>query len=307
MSPSPNALDQITSWLDQYPIVLFMKGTPQAPRCGFSATAAGILNELIPSYFSVDVLADEDIRAGIKAYGKWPTIPQLYVRNELIGGSDIIQALYESAELHELLGVAKPDRTPPAITISDPAARAIRTSLADADGVDLHLTIDARYKTEFQLRESRGSEICTIANGITIRMDAHSAQRAQGLVIDWVDTAQGSGLAVSNPNAPPPVRPLTVKELQQRQTAGDITIIDVRSADERQRAPFAGAHVFEEASYARLLALPKTQALAFLCHHGNASRDAAEHFREHGFRVLFNIDGGIDAWSRDIDPAIPRY
>ena len=74
------------------------------PRCGFSAAAAGVLNELLPEYASVDVLEDPEIREGIKAYGNWPTIPQLYVKGEFVGGSDIMMEMFESGELQELLG-----------------------------------------------------------------------------------------------------------------------------------------------------------------------------------------------------------
>jgi monothiol glutaredoxin len=72
-------------------------------------------------------------------------------------------------------------------------------------------------------------------------------------------------------------------------------------------APFPGAEVLDADSHARLAALDKDTPIAFLCHHGNSSRQAAEHFREHGFRDLYNVTGGIDAWSRAIDPSIPRY
>ena len=145
---------RIESLLQQHPVVLFMKGSPQAPRCGFSAAAAGVLNELLPEYASVDVLEDAEIREGIKAYGTWPTIPQLYVKGELIGGADIVQSMYNSGELQKLFGLPEPDRTPPSITISDAAAEAIRAALADA-GPDtaLQLAIDPRFQAQFQLAE----------------------------------------------------------------------------------------------------------------------------------------------------------
>jgi monothiol glutaredoxin len=85
-------------------VVLFMKGSPQFPMCGFSARAAAILNELGATFHSVDVLQDADIRQGIKEYGNWPTIPQLYINKELVGGSDIMMEMYESGELKDLLG-----------------------------------------------------------------------------------------------------------------------------------------------------------------------------------------------------------
>lgn len=84
------------------PAVLFMKGTPSFPQCGFSARAVAILNELQMDFHSVNVLENNDIRQGIKEYSNWPTIPQFYYKKELIGGSDILMEMYESGELEEL-------------------------------------------------------------------------------------------------------------------------------------------------------------------------------------------------------------
>ena len=84
-------------------VVLYMKGNPKFPQCGFSNMATQILDACNAKYVSVDVLADQDIREGIKHYANWPTIPQLYVKGEFIGGSDIMRAMYESGELQTLL------------------------------------------------------------------------------------------------------------------------------------------------------------------------------------------------------------
>ena len=84
-------------------IVLFMKGTPLFPQCGFSSRAIAILEHLGAPYETVDVLADQDIRQGIKAYSDWPTIPQLYVKGEFVGGSDIMMEMFESGELKQLV------------------------------------------------------------------------------------------------------------------------------------------------------------------------------------------------------------
>ena len=307
MSLTSETRSRIQDILQQNRVVLFMKGTRHAPRCGFSAGTVGILNGLIDDYASVDVLADPEIREGIKVYGNWPTIPQLYVDGELVGGADIVAGMANSGELHELFGLPKPDRTPPTITITDAAAEAMRSGLADADGADLHLSIDPRFQAQFFLREADGTEIRAESNGIAILLDAVSAQRARGITIDWVDTVQGSGLAITNPNAPAAVQSLDVHGLKARIAAGDITVIDVRPAPDRQYAPFAGAEILDEETVTRLSALPKDRPLAFLCHHGNSSRGAAEHFRGLGFRQVFNVEGGIDAWSREIDSAVPRY
>lgn len=91
-------------------VVLFMKGTPLFPQCGFSSRAVAILDHLGVAYESVDVLQDMEIRAGIKDYSDWPTIPQLYVKGEFLGGSDIMMEMYEAGELQEMVesqGLAK--------------------------------------------------------------------------------------------------------------------------------------------------------------------------------------------------------
>lgn len=86
------------------PVVLYMKGTPQFPQCGFSGVAAQILKACgITSYLAVDVLADPEIREGIKTYANWPTIPQLYIKGEFVGGADIMREMYQSGELQKLL------------------------------------------------------------------------------------------------------------------------------------------------------------------------------------------------------------
>ncbi|SMC62836.1 Grx4 family monothiol glutaredoxin [Novosphingobium sp. B1] len=84
-------------------VVLFMKGTPLFPQCGFSSKAVAILEHLGVEYASVDVLQDMEIRSGIKAYSDWPTIPQLYVKGEFVGGSDIMMEMFQDGELQQLM------------------------------------------------------------------------------------------------------------------------------------------------------------------------------------------------------------
>jgi monothiol glutaredoxin len=307
MSDLAATRSRIETLLSQHPIVLFMKGTRHAPRCGFSAATTERLNELLDDYVTVDVLADEAIRQGIKEYGNWPTIPQLYVRGELVGGADIVQTMYDSGELHRLLGASEPDRTPPTISISDEAAGAIRSALVEADGMKLFLVIDANFQPQFQLREANGHEVSAHSNGIDVCFDLASAQRARGAAIGWAETAHGAGLSISLPAAPSAVRSMSVAELAQRLDAGTITAIDVRPAVDRAFAPFPRAEALDAGSQQRLFALDKGTPLAFICHHGNSSRGAADHFRSLGFRDVHNVEGGIDAWSVEIDPSVPRY
>ena len=93
----------IQNTVDANPVVLFMKGTPDMPQCGFSSRVAGVLNYMGVDYADVNVLADDDIRQGIKDYSDWPTIPQLYVKGEFVGGCDIITEMTLSGELDTLL------------------------------------------------------------------------------------------------------------------------------------------------------------------------------------------------------------
>lgn len=298
---------RIESLLHSHKVVLFMKGNRNAPRCGFSATASGILSELVDEFQTVDVLADEAMRQGIKEYGNWPTIPQLYVDGELIGGSDIISGMYNSGELHELLGRSPPDRSPPSIEISPAAAAAIAGGIAEEPGMALHLRIDGRWQAEFMLKPAQGHEIRAESAGISVLMDLASAQRAQGMRVDWVDDVQGSGLAVTLPLAPAAVQPLSVEALAERLRAGSIEVLDVRPEADRRRVPFTSARALDAATLAQAADWPRERPLAFLCHHGVTSRQAAEHFRSLGFRHVYNIEGGIDAWSQRVDPSLPRY
>ncbi len=107
---SDDAQTRIAEAVRSADVLLFMKGTPLFPQCGFSSRAVAILDHLGVEYATVDVLQDQGIRQGIKQFSDWPTIPQLYVKGEFVGGSDIMMEMYEAGELGELLaekGVAK--------------------------------------------------------------------------------------------------------------------------------------------------------------------------------------------------------
>ena len=101
MTDDTNA--RLQSLVDSNAVLLFMKGTPLFPQCGFSNRAISILSHLGVEFESVDVLQDQEVRQGIKAFSDWPTIPQLYVKGEFVGGSDIMMEMYESGELAQLL------------------------------------------------------------------------------------------------------------------------------------------------------------------------------------------------------------
>jgi len=124
--------DAIQKAIDDHEVILFMKGTPDAPACGFSARTVGALQALGAPFAAVDVLPDPRIRQELSAISSWPTIPQLFVGGELVGGCDIVTEMYETGELAQALGVDAPDAAPadpPAAEAPDPSPMGIENRL----------------------------------------------------------------------------------------------------------------------------------------------------------------------------------
>ena len=123
--------DAIAEAIRENDVILFMKGTPDQPMCGFSMKAAGALQEVGVPFAAVDVLPDPRIRQELTAVSEWPTIPQLFVKGELLGGSDIIVEMFQSGELHEAVGAERPAETPepPQAAPSQPAPLGIENRL----------------------------------------------------------------------------------------------------------------------------------------------------------------------------------
>ncbi len=213
-TPGPEEVRaQIDALVKAERVVLFMKGVPTHPQCGFSAAASATLSRLGVPFRAVDVLAEPAMRSGVKAYSDWPTIPQLFVDGQLVGGSDIVAEMEADGSLAELLGV----QTAPPVQQTSPAQ-----------------------------------------------------------VAEWL-------------------------------AGEDVLLLDVRTDAERSIASVAGARPLRQADFPELEQLPHDTRIAFLCHHGVRSQAAAEAFRQIGFRDLHNVVGGIEAWSLDVDPDIPRY
>ena len=304
--------DELRSRLDSTiasnKIVLFMKGTPQQPQCGFSATVIGILNNVAPDYDTVDVLADPELREGIKEYSQWPTIPQLYVDQEFVGGCDVIQQMYTTGQLHEALGAEPVELVTPKITISDTAATAIRNVAVETPGVPVHLSVDADWNHEFSLAPAKGHEVGVTANGIELLLDVDTALRADGLVIDMTETPQGMSMSIKNPNAPTPAAQMLVEELKAKMDTGEsLYLFDVRETDERERAMIDGSRLLDEKAAKFIDSLAKDALLVFHCHTGVRSQSAADFFSRNGYSNAHNLAGGIDAWSQKIDSGVPRY
>ncbi len=120
--------DHLAKLIDENEVILFMKGTPEGPACGFSARSVAVLNSLGKRYAAVDILPDPRIREELTAISEWPTIPQLFVDGELIGGCDIMMEMYETGELAETLGVEQPtgDQDDPAQAQATPQSQGLQ-------------------------------------------------------------------------------------------------------------------------------------------------------------------------------------
>ena len=276
-------------------VMLFMKGTPKMPQCGFSAQTAGALDSLIgDGYASFNVLEDMEIREGIKVYGNWPTIPQLYVDGELVGGCDIVMEMFNAGELHDLFGLEPPDRTPPEIEITPEAAEKIAGFMGDYPDQFLHFKIGSDWDAQFNLGPKSGTEIESKVGDLTVLMDLNSAQRARGARIDWVKTMQGEGLKLDLPGAPPPVQEMDPETLSQRMNQGErLMLIDTRNEADRTHLPLAHARALDAELMAELKQADPNTPLVFVCNIGQSSRAVAEHYRKQGFTEVYNLTGGV--------------
>jgi monothiol glutaredoxin len=309
MSLDPQIRQKIDQMVASDAVVLFMKGTRSFPQCGFSASVVNILNTLIPKYTTVKVLADADVRSSLKEYSDWPTFPQLFIKGEFVGGADIVRQMFETGDLEKKLGDLVAPAKAPSLTVTPRAAAELSTALQEGTPGDvIHLTITPSWEHQLDLGAKEASHVTIETNGVTVQLDRASAARAAGVVIDFIEDATGAGFKIDNPNRPAAVREVAPKELKALIDSGKVKeFYDVRTPKERATAQIAGTKLLDDAQMAAIEALPKDTPLAFHCHHGTRSRGAAEHFLKLGFKTIYNLAGGIDAWSKDVDPSIPKY
>jgi len=203
MSTSPETLKQIEDLVKGNKVMLFMKGNRNFPQCGFSATVVQILSEVLDDYQTFNVLESPEIRAGIKEYAEWPTIPQLYVDGEFVGGCDIIKQMNASGDLHKQLGAEKREVVAPDIVVTDAAQAELKAALADSDpGDKIHVRVDAGFRHDMSVGPQEAGQVATDVNGLVFCFDAGSARRAQGLNIDFRKEGDEMGFKLDNPNAP---------------------------------------------------------------------------------------------------------
>ena len=297
---------QISDLLSKNRVVLFMKGTRSFPQCGFSATVVQILDDLGPEYHTVNVLKEPDLREGVKEFANWPTIPQLYVNGKFVGGCDIVREMYVSGELQGLLGVAAPKADAPVVSLTEAARKAVLEAGQGQEGA-LRLAVSSRFEYELSLDEPRKGDFEIDAGGVKLIIDPMSAKRADGITIDYASD-NGGGFRIDNPNEPARVRPLPPAELKAMLARGERPrLIDVRSEQEHGIARIEGGVLLDAELEHQLEELDRDTPLVFFCHHGMRSGAAAERFAKEGWKRVFNLEGGIDAWSREVDPNVPRY
>jgi monothiol glutaredoxin len=306
--PPEQARAQIQQLVTANPVVLFMKGNRRAPQCGFSAQVVQILDGIVPEYETVDVLSDPALRDGIKEFSSWPTIPQLYIRGEFVGGCDIVREMHASGELQKKLGVDVAPAAPPRITVTAAAAAEIAKAAADVPGEHLRLEVSPQFENDLYFDTKKDGDAVVEAAGLTLLVDRATATRASGATIDFVTGPKGAGFKIDNPNEPPRVRALSAKDLARMLDASEpVELFDVRPEVERARAKIARARPLDAAGVARLEGLPKDTPVVFHCHHGVRSRAAAQEALRIGLTRVYNLEGGIAAWSADVDPSVPQY
>ena len=308
MTLDPALKKKIDDIVSSDSVVLFMKGTRSFPQCGFSASVVNILNTLVPKYTTVNILSDVEIRSGMKEYSDWPTFPQLFVKGEFVGGADIVRQMHEAGELEKKLGDLVAPAKVPALTVTPAAAKELKAALAEASPGDvIHLTITPGWEHQLDLGGKEASHVTIETNGVTVQLDRASAGRAAGVSIDFIEGPDGGGFKIENPNRPATVKTVDAKALKALIEGGKVQLWDVRTEKERAVAQVKGSLLLDDAAMAKIEAMPKDTGLAFICHHGTRSRAAAEHFLKLGFTNVYNLSGGIDAWSKEVDPSVPRY
>ncbi len=304
-APLRQELDELTSG---NAVVLFMKGNRRFPQCGFSARVVGLLDDVLDEYVTVDVLSRPEVRTGIKEYSDWPTLPQLYIKGEFVGGCDIITEMAGSGELYTALGIELPEVSEPKITVTDAAAKAFGEAAPDLGDQVIRLSVGKNYQYGMDIGPRNQGDFVIESNGITLAIDRFSSVRADGLVVDFVSVGPQTGFKMENPNEPARVEDITPPQLKSWLDAGkDVQLFDVRTPEERATASIAAALHLDAAGQTLLEGLAKDAVIVFHCHHGGRSQAAAEQAVAAGYSKVYNLRGGIDMWSQQVDPSVPRY
>lgn len=191
----------------------------------------------------------------------------------------------------------------PTVTVSPEASAALREAIASEPGTVVHVSISARFAYDVFLAPAGAADVVA-ATDPPIHFDGESAGRAHGLTIGF----EGEGFRLTSPSEPARVRQLSVRDYQALRARNEPhVLVDVRTIGEWNTAKIEGARRLDDELGAELAGLPRETKLVFQCHHGMRSQAAAQRYAQLGFRDVWNLAGGIDAWSLEVDPKVPRY
>ena len=288
-----------------------MKGTRSFPQCGFSASVVNILNTLIPKYATVNVLADPDIRGGMKEYSDWPTFPQLFIKGEFVGGADIVRQMFEGGELEKKLGDLVAPAKAADVTVTPRAAKELSAALKEGSPGDvIHLTITPSWEHQLDIGAKEADATSRSRPTASPSSSTARARRApSGVSIDFVEDATGAGFKIENPNRPadgPRDRAQGAQgAARQRQGQAPLRRAHAEGARHREDRRHDAARRRRDGRRSRRCR--RTRRSRSTATTAAAAARAAEHFLKQGFKNVYNLAGGIDAWSQGRRPSVPRY
>jgi monothiol glutaredoxin len=244
------AAERIQAFVDGSTLMLFVKGTPAQPQCGFSARVMDLFNRIGVPYATFNILEDPEIREGAKSFAQWPTFPQIYVGGEFVGGCDIVTQMFEAGELQAMVKE----------------------------------TVDAKGPGRAHQLDDQQRQATASANALTV--PAHAK-------------ASGEGVA-------------EVKQIRPRKAAlmglDHFVLVDVRNPEELQVCALPGVNLIPLGEFGdRFDVIPKDANVLMVCRSGGRSQRAGEFLVSNGYRHVWNLDGGMLAWSDEVDSNVKKY
>lgn len=283
---------KLQAMVDSHDVVLFMKGTRQQPQCGFSNRVVSILEELEIDYQTYNVFSDPDIRSGMKDFSMWPTFPQLYIKQEFVGGCDLVTEMMQSGELPGMLGVTLEDVEPPTVHCSPNILNLFKESLATHGG-GIHIDVSKNFQYDIFIGPKSNGQVESIVDGVPFYFSRGSAKRANGISLDFKDGDNG-GVLIDNPNEPK-FEDIAVSDVEAWVADNPTAKVYQIGVTADQVLPFAT--LLDASAHQEIGQLPKDHPIAFMCVMGVRSQHAAKDLAFQGYSNVFNIVGGLTAWN----------
>ncbi len=287
MAVTPN--EQVEAAISSDDVVVFMKGTREAPSCGFSAQIVEVLNHLLPNYSTFDVRNDPLLRQAVKSRSGWPTFPQLYIRGEFVGGSDIAKELFVTGELAARLGLARTELPDPELRVSRPALDALERLAA---GEPIRLELDAQGDANLSVSTKQPSDIEIPVERVRFVLDVLTASRVDGLRIDYV--SEPGGFVLTRPTTVGLSAPQVAEMLASEQNAP--LLVDCRTLAEFRQATLPKAEHLTRDLLHSLSTGAEGRRVVFFCRNGNRAQNVAEHFSIMWAKPALYLKGGLEGW-----------